>query len=81
MLFKMTLTVIAGVFTLFVAIQNMTFLNLRLFRTDVSVPFIVLIGVFLMIGFFVGLLWRNGPHFHRGRNQVPLIRADMKVCR
>jgi len=81
MLFKIMFTVVAGMFTLFVALQNMTFLNLRFLGTDVAVPLIALIGSFQLIGFLVGLLWRNGPHFRRGKNQVPLIRADMRVAR
>lgn len=78
---KVILTVVAGCFTAFVVMQNLTSIQLRLFTMDVTVPLAAVIGCFLGVGFFVGLLWRSMPHFHRGKNQVPLIRADMRVFR
>ena len=81
MLLKIVFMAIAGVSTLGIVLQNMISVKLKFFILNVSVPLMLLIAGYLMLGFFIGLFWRNTPHFHRGKNQVPLIRADMRVCR
>ncbi len=81
MYFKMFLTVIAVSAAALIAWQNMAVIQIKFFSRNISLSPAVLIFCFLIVGFGVGLLWRNLPRFRRGKKKVPLIRVDLRVCK